>query len=92
MAKGLSSGYMPIGAAAFSDHLIKDFFGKGGEVYDGMTYAGHPVAAAVALKNIEIIQQEKLVERVAELAPYFSKALASLNDHPIVGETAAQGS
>ncbi len=91
MAKGLSSGYMPIGAAAFSDHLIKDFFGKGGEFYHGMTYAGHPVAAAVALKNIEIIQQEKLVERVAELAPYFSKALASLNDHPIVGETRSTG-
>jgi putrescine---pyruvate transaminase len=91
MAKGLSSGYMPIGAAAFSDHLIKDFFEKGGEFYHGMTYAGHPVAAAVALKNIEIIEQEKLVERVAELAPYFSKALASLNDHLIVGETRSTG-
>ncbi len=52
---------------------------------------GHPVAAAVALKNIEIIENEKLVERVAELAPYFSKALASLNDHPIVGETRSVG-
>jgi putrescine aminotransferase len=56
-----------------------------------MTYAGHPVAAAVALKNIEIIEDEKLVDRVAELAPYFAKALASLNDHPIVGETRAMG-
>ena len=56
-----------------------------------MTYAGHPVAAAVALKNIEIIEDEKLVERVAELGPYFAKALASLNDHPIVGETRAMG-
>jgi putrescine---pyruvate transaminase len=58
MAKGLSSGYQPIGAVAFA---------------------------------IEIIEDEKLVERVAELAPYFAKALASLNDHPIVGETRAMG-
>ncbi len=91
MAKGLSSGYQPIGAVAFADHLIKDFFELGGEFYHGMTYAGHPVAAAVALKNIEIIQDEKLVERVAELAPYFAKALASLNDHPLVGETRSVG-
>ena len=91
MAKGLSSGYQPIGAAAFSEHLIKDFFEKGGEFYHGMTYAGHPVASAVALKNIEIIEDEKLVERVAELAPYFAAGLASLNDHPIVGETRSVG-
>jgi putrescine---pyruvate transaminase len=56
-----------------------------------MTYDGHPVASAVALKNIEIIEDEKLVERVAKLGPYFNKALASLNDHPIVGETRSVG-
>ena len=91
MAKGLSSGYLPIGAVAFADHLIKDFFDLGGEFYHGMTYAGHPVAAAVALRNIEIIEQEKLVERVRELGPYFAEALASLRDHPIVGETRSMG-
>ncbi len=91
MAKGLSSGYQPIGAVAISDALTKDFFELGGDFNHGMTYAGHPVAAAVALKNIEIIEDEKLVERVAELAPYFAKGLASLNDHPIVGETRSMG-
>jgi len=91
MAKGLSSGYLPIGAVAFADHLIKDFFELGGEFYHGMTYAGHPVAAAVALKNIEIIQQEKLVEHTRDIGPYFAKALASLRDHPIVGETRSVG-
>jgi putrescine aminotransferase len=91
MAKGLSSGYIPIGATAFSEDLIKPFFDKGGEFYHGMTYDGHPVAAAVALKNIEILQTEKLVDRVAELAPYFNTALASLADHPIVGETRSMG-
>ncbi len=91
MAKGLSSGYQPIGAVAFADHIVKDFFALGGEFYHGMTYAGHPVACAVALKNIEIIEQEKLVERTRELGPYFSQALASLGDHPIVGETRSVG-
>jgi putrescine---pyruvate transaminase len=91
LAKGLSSGYLPIGACAFADHLIKDFFAKGGEFYHGMTYDGHPVASAVALRNLEIIQEERLVDRVAELAPYFNKALASLADHPIVGETRSVG-
>ncbi len=91
MAKGLSSGYLPIGAVAFSDDLIKPFFDKGGDFNHGMTYDGHPVASAVAIKNIEIIEDEKLVERVAKLGPYFSTALASLNDHPIVGETRSVG-
>jgi putrescine aminotransferase len=91
MAKGLSSGYQPIGAVAFADHIVKDFFALGGEFYHGMTYAGHPVACAVALKNIEIIEQEKLVERTRELGPYFGQALARLRDHPIVGETRSVG-
>jgi len=91
MAKGLSSGYLPIGAVAFADHLVKDFFELGGEFYHGMTYAGHPVACAVALKNIEIIQQEKLVEHTRDIGPYFAEALASLRDHPIVGETRSVG-
>ncbi|MCA3559725.1 MAG: aspartate aminotransferase family protein [Aestuariivirga sp.] len=91
MAKGLSSGYLPIGAVAFADHLIKDFFELGGEFYHGMTYAGHPVAAAVALKNIEIIERENLVGNTRDIGPYFAGALASLRDHPIVGETRSVG-
>ncbi len=91
MAKGLSSGYQPIGAVAFADHIVKDFFSLGGEFYHGMTYAGHPVACAVALKNIEIIEREKLVERARELGSYFGQALAGLRDHLIVGETRSVG-
>jgi putrescine aminotransferase len=91
MAKGLSSGYLPIGAVAIADHIVKDFFELGGEFYHGMTYAGHPAACAVALKNIEIIESEKLVERTFEMAPYFNKALISLKDHPIVGEVRSMG-
>lgn len=91
MAKGLSSGYLPIGAVAFSDDLMNDFFELSGDFNHGMTYAGHPVAAAVALANIKILEDEKLVERTREIGPYFNQALASLNDHPIVGETRSVG-
>ncbi|MFL5258167.1 MAG: aspartate aminotransferase family protein [Hyphomicrobiales bacterium] len=91
MAKGLSSGYLPIGAAAFADHLVKDFFEIGGEFYHGMTYAGHPVACAVALANIEIMEREKLIERAHALGPYFAEALSRLADHPMVGETRSVG-
>ncbi len=91
MAKGLSSGYLPIGAVAFSDKLTKPFFEKGGDFNHGMTYDGHPVAAAVALKNIELIETENMVGRVRELAPYFAAGLQSLADHPIVGEVRSVG-
>jgi putrescine aminotransferase len=91
MAKGLSSGYQTIGAVAFADHLIGEFFELGGEFYHGMTYAGHPVAAAVALENINIIQREKLVEKTRELGPYLADGLRSLNDHSIVGESRSVG-
>ena len=91
MAKGLSSGYQSIGAVAFADKIAKEFFELGGEFYHGMTYSGHPVACAVALKNIEILEGEKLVEKTREIGPYFAEALASLRDHPIVGETRSLG-
>jgi putrescine aminotransferase len=82
---------LPIGAVAFADHLIKDFFDLGGEFYHGMTYAGHPVACAVALANVEIIERERLVERSRELGSYLADGLKSLADHPIVGETRSVG-
>jgi putrescine aminotransferase len=91
MAKGMTSGYLPMGAVAFSNALIDDFFELGGEFYHGMTYAGHPAAAAVGLANIAIIEREDLVARAREMGPYFAKALASLADHPLVGETRSVG-
>jgi putrescine---pyruvate transaminase len=91
MAKGLSSGYLPIGAVALSDRITGPLFDKGGDYNHGMTYAGHPVAAAVALKNIELMESEKMVDRVAELAPHFNAMLRSLADHPLVGETRSMG-
>jgi putrescine aminotransferase len=91
MAKGLSSGYLPISAVAVSAEIIK-VLKSGGDFVHGYTYSGHPVAAAVALRNIEIMEREELVERVRnETGPYLAKALAKLNDHPLVGEARSVG-
>ena len=92
MAKGLSSGYQPISALGVSDRIAEVLLDKGGEFYHGYTYSGHPVACAVALRNIEIIQNEKLVERTRnETGPHLAKALQALADHPIVGEVRSRG-
>ncbi|MET0482934.1 MAG: aminotransferase class III-fold pyridoxal phosphate-dependent enzyme, partial [Aestuariivirgaceae bacterium] len=64
---------------------------KGGEFFHGYTYSGHPVACAVALENIRIMKDERLVERGAETAPYLKTALAGLADHPLVGEVRSKG-
>jgi putrescine---pyruvate transaminase len=92
MAKGLSSGYLPISATAVSAPIVQEFKRLGGDFFHGYTYSGHPTAAAVALKNLEIIARERLVERVAgDVGPYLARALSRLNDHPIVGEVRSLG-
>ena len=78
MAKGLSSGYLPIGAVAFSDDLIADFFDNGRRVLPRHDLFRPSGRRAVALKNIEIIEREKLVERTRELGPYFAEAARAL--------------
>lgn len=92
MAKGLSSGYMPVSATALSDRIADCIIAEGGEFSHGYTYSGHPVACAVALKNIEIMQREGLVEKVAkETGPHLARAIRRLDDHPLVGETRSCG-
>ncbi len=92
MAKGLSSGYLPISAVGVADHIVEALRGTGDDFAHGYTYSGHPTAAAVALKNLEIMERENLVERVrADVGPYLAKALASLEDHPLVGEARSLG-
>jgi putrescine aminotransferase len=87
MAKGLSSGYLPIGGVMVSDRVSEVLIDKGGEFFHGYTYSGHPVAAAVAAENIRLLRDEGVVERVRdETAPYFQKRLRELADHPLVGE------
>jgi putrescine aminotransferase len=92
MAKGLSSGYLPISATAVSEKIVATLRAAGGDFVHGYTYSGHPTCAAVALKNLEIFERERLVERVADdVGPYFARALARLADHPLVGEVRSLG-
>jgi len=92
MAKGLSSGYLPISAVGVSSDIVKVLREGNGEFAHGYTYSGHPVAAAVALKNIEIIEREGLVERVKnDAGPYFAEALKRLENDPLVGEVRSLG-
>jgi putrescine aminotransferase len=75
-----------------ADHIVAELREKGGDFVHGYTYSGHPTAAAVALANLDIIEREGLVERTREdTGPYLARALASLNDHPLVGETRSLG-
>lgn len=91
MAKGLSSGYLPIGAVAISEEIMRDFIELGGEFFHGYTYSGHPACCAVALENIRILEDEKLIERVRTLSPYVEKKIGALADHPLVGEVRVLG-
>lgn len=93
-AKGLTSGYLPLGACIVSDALIDSMQGvqTGGKVFsNGYTYSGHPVCCAAALKNIEIIEREHILEHVRNIAPYFLDRLETLESIPIVKEVRGQG-
>lgn len=92
IAKGLSSGYLPIGGVIVGDRVANTLIEKGGDFNHGFTYSGHPVAAAVALKNIELLEGEGVVERVKnDISPYLQKRWSELAEHPIVGETRGMG-
>ncbi|GER06305.1 aspartate aminotransferase family protein [Iodidimonas muriae] len=92
LAKGLSSGYMPIAAAVISDKVAEMTLQQGGAFQHGFTTSGHPVACAVALKNLDIIVQEGLVERAAKMgAVLHSKLNTAIGDHPLVGEVRGMG-
>jgi putrescine aminotransferase len=88
IAKGVSSGYLPLGGVYISDRVADVLIDKGGEFFHGYTYSGHPAACAVALENIRILQREGLVERVKnDIGPYLQKGWQTLSEHPLVGET-----
>jgi putrescine---pyruvate transaminase len=92
MAKGLSSGYLPISAVGVADHIVEVLRGVGDDFIHGFTYSGHPTAAAVALRNIEIIEREGLVERTRDdTGPYLAAKMAELAKHPFVGEARSLG-
>jgi len=92
MAKGMSSGYLPIGGVMVSDELANTLIADGGEFYHGYTYSGHPACSAVAERNIRIIRDEGLVERVrTDTGPYLQARWRELGEHPLVGEARGVG-
>ena len=92
IAKGLSSGYLPIGGVMVADHIARVIIEEGGEFTHGMTYAGHPAACAVAAANIRILRDEGIIDRVRnETGPYLQQRWAELADHPLIGEVRGLG-
>jgi putrescine aminotransferase len=87
-AKGLTSGYLPLGASIVSDRIFDVIAEEGHGRYFavGYTYSGHPVACAAGLKNIEIIEREGLLDHVKRIGPYFMERLQELRDLPMVGD------
>lgn len=92
LAKGITSGYQPLGAVMVSDRVAGVLVEKGGEFHHGFTYSGHPVACAVAVRNVRILQEEGLVERVRnDTGPYLQGRWRELAAHPLVGEARGVG-
>jgi len=92
IAKGLSSGYLPIGGVLVGDRVAEVLLREGGEFAHGFTYSGHPVGCAVALANVRILRDEGIVERVADdVGPYLQQRWRELADHPLVGEVRGVG-
>src|SRR4051794_33158396 len=92
IAKGLSSGYAPIGGVVIGDRVADAVIDAGGDFNHGYTYSGHPVSCAVAAENLRIMAEEGIVERVAShTAGYFARRWAELGEHPLVGEARSLG-
>ena len=91
MAKGITSGYMPLGGVMVADRVV-DVLLEGGDFNHGYTYSGHPAACAAALANLDIMVREKLVDRVAnDVGPYLKAQWSTLAEHPLVGEAPMVG-
>lgn len=90
-AKGLTSGYSPLGAVLVSDRLMEPFLDGTATFAHGITFGGHPVSTAVALANLDIFEKEGLVEGVAERAAAFRAVLDGLREIPLVGDVRGEG-
>ncbi|MBR9874743.1 aspartate aminotransferase family protein [Vibrio sp. J1-1] len=92
MAKGITSGYLPLGGVMVRDHVAKVLTDADTEFAHGFTYSGHPASCAVAIANIKEMQRLSVVNQVREeTGPYFAKRWAELADHPMVGEARSVG-
>jgi taurine-pyruvate aminotransferase len=94
IAKGISSAYLPIAATVVKNNVFDSFYGDPAEnrqIAQVNTYGGHPVAAAVALRNIEIMEAERLADRAAEIGAYLLDGLQGLTSHKAVGDIRGKG-
>jgi adenosylmethionine-8-amino-7-oxononanoate aminotransferase len=94
LAKGISSGYVPLGASVITEEIYRDLVDKappGAPFPHGFTYNGHPVACVAALKNLDIMEQEQMIEQAAEVGAYFQDRLRGFLDHPLVGDVRGIG-
>jgi putrescine aminotransferase len=91
-AKGVTSGYIPLGGVMVGERVAKVLIEQGGEFNHGFTYSGHPTACAVALANIKLLRELDVVNKVrTELGPQLARRFAELAEHPLVGETQTCG-
>ncbi|MDY0329188.1 MAG: aspartate aminotransferase family protein [Thiomonas sp.] len=91
-AKGVTSGYLPLGGVLVGERVAKVLIEQGGEFHHGFTYSGHPTCCAVAIANVKALRDEGVVERVAtDTAPYLKAQFATLADHPLVGDVDSLG-
>jgi putrescine aminotransferase len=91
-AKGITSGYQPLGGVLVGDRVAEVLVEKGGEFFHGFTWSGHPVACAVARENLRILKEERIIERVRDqVIPAFHARWQRLAEHPCVGEARAAG-
>ena len=86
MAKGISSGYIPLSGIMVGKRVSDVLIDEGGEFYHGYTYSGHPVACAVAIENLKIIREENLIENSKNTSVYLNEKMREIADHPLVGE------
>ena len=86
MAKGISSGYIPLSGIMVGKRVSDVLIDEGGEFYHGYTYSGHPVACAVAIENLKIIREENLIENSKNTSVYLNEKMKEIADHPLVGE------
>ena len=91
VAKGLTSGYAPLGAMIASDRLMEPFLGPGASFLHGFTFAGHPVSCAVAMANLDVFEGEQILAHVQSNEQAFRGALEGLSDLPIVGNVRGAG-
>jgi adenosylmethionine-8-amino-7-oxononanoate aminotransferase len=91
VAKGLTSAYAPMGAVLVADRVAEPLFAPGRTLRHGITFGGHPLAAAVALRNLEIFERDGILENVRELEPHLESRMQGLRSLPIVGDVRGRG-